>query len=620
MALIDNLLSYYKLDEASGNALDAHSTNELTDVNTVTSAAGVIGTSREFTVAQAESFHKANVLNLAGDFTLQAWIKPTTVSGVRVVVARRGDWSVSSINYLVYQDNDRLRFAIGFTDGAFLEILSPAASLVAGEWHHIVCVHNDTTEETRLYINGAAPTTGTYTGKTLATTALDSFRIGAQHDNSTNWNGAIDEVGVWDRVLTAGEVADLYNSGSGLAYESFIPSGPVVFSTQPTSQSVKETANATFSVVASGEAPITFQWQEDDGGGWANITGETSSTLTITAATLAMDGYLYRCVGTNGLGSVNSDAATLTVTATPFPVIVTSGTGTQAVATTSHSVAIPASPGVGNTLLVIFGTANSTATITPPAGFVAISPSILTDRWGSTTGPVVFAKISNGTESTPVVFTSSANAVSAHVWMEISKVPSLDGIRITTATGASTTVNPPNNALPTTYVWNNSDILYLAVANLFTNVNETLTAPSTYTSVDKAFTLQAQIAVAQKEVAALSEDPGVFGTMTAAWDWVALTIAIRNSTTPSHPTDITQFLSEVGYSADNKNIDITQFLSEVGYSADNKTVDITQFLSEVGYSADDKTVGISQLLFEVAYEPSPVSENQNRRIWVGSWI
>ncbi|MCB0699496.1 MAG: hypothetical protein KDC11_06580, partial [Chitinophagaceae bacterium] len=79
--------------------------------------------------------------------------------------------------------------------------------------------------------------------------------------------------------------------------------------------------NATYSVTASGVS--TYQWQEYTGGSWSNISnsgiysGATSSSLTLTGVTSGMQGYYYRCVLTNSCGSVNSNAAILSVNGVP---------------------------------------------------------------------------------------------------------------------------------------------------------------------------------------------------------------------------------------------------------------------------------------------------------------
>lgn len=81
--------------------------------------------------------------------------------------------------------------------------------------------------------------------------------------------------------------------------------------TQPTNQTVSEGATATFSVVATGDAPLAYQWQKN----LSNIVGATSATYVTPATLLGDNGSTYRCRVTNAYGSVNSNTATLTVSA-----------------------------------------------------------------------------------------------------------------------------------------------------------------------------------------------------------------------------------------------------------------------------------------------------------------
>ena len=73
-------------------------------------------------------------------------------------------------------------------------------------------------------------------------------------------------------------------------------------------------SDVTFSVTATGTAPLSYQWQKDgvnlnDGG---RISGATTATLTITGVTESDEGG-YRCVVTNSAGTATSNTATLTV-------------------------------------------------------------------------------------------------------------------------------------------------------------------------------------------------------------------------------------------------------------------------------------------------------------------
>jgi hypothetical protein len=85
-------------------------------------------------------------------------------------------------------------------------------------------------------------------------------------------------------------------------------------STQPVGQNVTAGANVTFTVVAAGTAPLSYQWQLNG----ANLTGATSASLTLTGVTSANAGT-YTVVVRNSGGSATSSPAVLTVSSTNPP-------------------------------------------------------------------------------------------------------------------------------------------------------------------------------------------------------------------------------------------------------------------------------------------------------------
>lgn len=119
-------------------------------------------------------------------------------------------------------------------------------------------------------------------------------------------NTVLQADGVW---LTGGENRVLFTSGtSSVALPSF--------SQQPSSGAALTGADFTFTVAASGPPAPTFTWLKNgvplaDGG---RISGATTATLTITGATLG-DAGSYVARATNIVGTTNSDAAVLTMSA-----------------------------------------------------------------------------------------------------------------------------------------------------------------------------------------------------------------------------------------------------------------------------------------------------------------
>ena len=155
-------------------------------------------------------------------------------------------------------------------------------------------------------------------------------------------------------------------------------------STNPSSQTVTAGGTANFTAAASGSPTPTVQWEVNTGSGYTDLTdggvysGSSTGTLTIAGATVAMTGYQYEAVFTNGVGTAaTTTAATLTVQAAP---VVTTNPTSQTV------------------------TAGNTATFTAAASGTP-TPTV---QWEvSTDGGTTFSDISGAT-STTYSFTATA--------------------------------------------------------------------------------------------------------------------------------------------------------------------------------------------------------------------
>jgi hypothetical protein len=200
--------------------------------------------------------------------------------------------------------------------------------------------------------------------------------------------------------------------------------------TQPTSQTVTAGQTASFSVAATGTAPLSYQWQKNG----VNIAGATSSNYTTPATTTSDSGSMFRVVVSNSAGTVTSAAAALTVNAAtvapsittqPTSQTVTAGqtasfsvvaTGTAPLSyqwqkngvpisgATSSSYTTPATTSSDNGAQFTVAVTNTAATVTsntatltvnaviPPAFTVWVAPSL--DRVGKTDAPGTVSSIS----------------------------------------------------------------------------------------------------------------------------------------------------------------------------------------------------------------------------------
>lgn len=231
MALTDNLVSYWKLDETSGTRSDSHGSNNLSDNNTVTYGTGKINNAASFTATNSEYLNIADAsqtgLDFTSDFSVSAWIylaSDFSANGGAVFYK----WGASQAAYgLVYTDiggTNTIRFN-GYTTGSGSNIsFDWTQTLNTSQWYHLVfrydaSGHPSGTGTCEVYLDGSSlgtVTHNTYTGSSNTTGAFSISSLGS--GIQWYWDGKIDEFGIWSKWLANDEIASLYNSGSGLAY------------------------------------------------------------------------------------------------------------------------------------------------------------------------------------------------------------------------------------------------------------------------------------------------------------------------------------------------------------------------------------------------------------------
>lgn len=149
-----------------------------------------------------------------------------------------------------------------------------------------------------------------------------SFKVGATGDTITyQWTkagSAITDATAATYTIAAAGASDtstynviVTNSGGSVTSAPAtltVVNIPPAVTTQPVAQSVAVGASVTLSVVASGSGTLTYQWRK----GGVAIAGATSSSYTIASAA-AGDAGSYDVVITNAVGSLGSNAVTVTV-------------------------------------------------------------------------------------------------------------------------------------------------------------------------------------------------------------------------------------------------------------------------------------------------------------------
>lgn len=230
MPITDNLVAHWKLDEASGSRADSIGANTLTDNNTVTSAAGKLGNAASFAAVNSEylSIADNDALSMGDiDITIACWMKATTLNDHAPLIWK-GDYDlITTVEYGVWYDINVERFRFKISDGFFQTGVATADNVgkpSTGTWYYVVGWHDATANTVNIQVNNATAESTSYSSGGYD--GLFAMEIGRQYSSFTPvyFDGLIDSVSIWKRVLTAGERTSLYNSGAGLEYP-FVLSG-----------------------------------------------------------------------------------------------------------------------------------------------------------------------------------------------------------------------------------------------------------------------------------------------------------------------------------------------------------------------------------------------------------
>lgn len=211
MALKDSLKACYELD---GDATDETGSYDGA-ATSVSYASGKVGNCGVFNGTSA--FIDTNYTPSANcDLTVSAWVKWTSTADM--AIANNYGGAVNGIDHFyLYQTSNRVRLLVD--DGADTAVAEHGSALNDGNWHHVVATYEYSTKTAKLYIDGALSATDTTAGS--ADLGQRDFWIGRARQNYSGdryFSGSIDQVAMWERVLSLEEIEEIYNGGSGLAF------------------------------------------------------------------------------------------------------------------------------------------------------------------------------------------------------------------------------------------------------------------------------------------------------------------------------------------------------------------------------------------------------------------
>ena len=292
-------------------------------------------------------------LKLVKSVTIAAWVYSSNYipdsSGEQAQIFWRGDLTSAHDPDMLYLTSAQIRFRrdIDPTGSITNEVGFNTSIIDVSHWHYVVGTYDLLNDYMQIYYDGVMQTQAYLPG--TITYAASSYwnDIGAVDNGDWQFfKGSIDDVGAWERKLEECEISKLY-----LGLASLIVGQPA---------NVTDTigGTATFNITDTGATVASYQWQENSGSGYVDLTntppysGVNTKTLVISPLAILDSGNSYRCYRSDTTNTCidTSDASILTVT-TPFD----TGTTTTGIAMLNGGLDVALVPNPNNGEFAIKG-------------------------------------------------------------------------------------------------------------------------------------------------------------------------------------------------------------------------------------------------------------------------
>lgn len=233
---------WWPMDEVSGStAHDVILSNHGTHVGSPAIVPGKVGNALSFTQGSYVEVPNSPTLNPGtSDFSIDAWIRTTAGVGYWPIVTKFEGWNPTVGWGLTLNSGGALQFRLN--DGSSLGSVVSGVFVNDGEWKHVaITVERNSSTGIKFYVNGAHVWSGSSLSAPGSVSNSSPMQIGGHVSGSAvaYFEGEIDEVEYFPRLLSPGEIAALYQAGvAGKCKVSCRPPKWVPFCANHTSRDV----------------------------------------------------------------------------------------------------------------------------------------------------------------------------------------------------------------------------------------------------------------------------------------------------------------------------------------------------------------------------------------------
>lgn len=213
-SLATNLVSYWKLEEASGTRVDSHGSNDLTGT-TRGAVTGVIDNGNDFESGSGDYLTAGDTasLSITSDLSISCWVKYESYTTGQMNIVSKWRSTSGNRSYAFYTQSNNL-YWLNSSTGNYQALAAVSWTPTTGVWYHLCVSYDASAGSATFYLDGSQ-LGSTQTG--LPTSIIDNstpFNLGAGEGSSPTlyFDGVMDEVAIWSRTLSASDAAALAQS------------------------------------------------------------------------------------------------------------------------------------------------------------------------------------------------------------------------------------------------------------------------------------------------------------------------------------------------------------------------------------------------------------------------
>jgi len=286
-SLTRGLVGYWNFDEGAGqtanDSSDSNNDGTLTNMQNEDWVQGKIGTALDFDGVDdyVEVVSSAgDELDITGALSIGFWMRNDAAANGLSLIGKIPSAGVN--HYACRTFASAAAISCQTRDGSLNDVVT-VSNTNDGNWHYILFTH-DGNGNLEIFFDGVSEATETGVGDSVSSS--DNVFIGAQSGGANGFNGAIDEVRVYNRALSAAEIKMLYNRGGPVGHWKFDEgSGTTAYDSSGNENNGTLTNMATSTVWVSGKygTALDFDATDDLVNAGSDSSLDNLAVITISA-------------------------------------------------------------------------------------------------------------------------------------------------------------------------------------------------------------------------------------------------------------------------------------------------------------------------------------------------